>query len=145
MMRLCDARACALNDTRRSMCPSHAKRLALSKASHLALVLAVLAGALPMSRAGSAVARPQSDMRTIAAAIDLHVLDFGVLPNDLLELVKAGYLDGLKDPWSRDYLYSQVKPVVDAPDQPFYIWTLGQDGLPGGEGSCADLFDWHFR
>lgn len=50
----------------------------------------------------------------------------------------GGYIKKLpKDPWGRDYLYA-------APGRkgPFDIYTLGADGVEGGEGDNADIGNW---
>jgi general secretion pathway protein G len=52
---------------------------------------------------------------------------------------KGPYLEsaeGLKDPWGRDYLYTEPEAVG-----PLSVRSLGQDGVKGGEGEDADLGD----
>lgn len=50
----------------------------------------------------------------------------------------GGYMDSLpKDPWGRDYVYISPGDV-----KAYDIYTLGADGLNGGEGDNADLSIW---
>ncbi|MCW8917622.1 MAG: type II secretion system major pseudopilin GspG [Gammaproteobacteria bacterium] len=51
---------------------------------------------------------------------------------------KGPYLDEPSvplDPWSNPYQYS----VSNNAAQPFYLYSLGADGQPGGEGNAADI------
>lgn len=49
------------------------------------------------------------------------------------------YMDKLpRDPWENDYLYES--PGDEG--RPFNIYTLGADGVRGGEGEDADLSYW---
>lgn len=50
----------------------------------------------------------------------------------------SGYLDKLpKDPWQNPYQY-----VTPGDAHPFDIYTLGADGVRGGEGENADISIW---
>jgi general secretion pathway protein G len=44
-----------------------------------------------------------------------------------------------KDPWGLDYQY--LSPGQHNP-RSFDIWTLGADGVPGGEGGDRDVGNW---
>lgn len=46
------------------------------------------------------------------------------------------------DPWGRPYEY--VSPAANA-DEPFEVYTLGQDGREGGEGVDADIYSWELN
>lgn len=49
------------------------------------------------------------------------------------------YMDKLpKDPWENDYVY--VSPGDNG--RPFDLYTLGADGVRGGEGEDADISFW---
>jgi len=49
-----------------------------------------------------------------------------------------GYLERLPvDPWNRPYLY-----LSPGEEQEFDIYSLGADGVAGGEGQNADLNNW---
>ncbi|MFO1389744.1 type II secretion system major pseudopilin GspG [Cellvibrio sp.] len=51
----------------------------------------------------------------------------------------GGYLDQMQmDPWDRPYLY--MSPAENGHD--YDIYTLGADGVTGGEGPNADLSVW---
>lgn len=51
----------------------------------------------------------------------------------------GGYLDQMQlDPWDRPYLY--MSPAEGGHD--YDIYTLGADGVSGGEGTNADLSIW---
>lgn len=51
---------------------------------------------------------------------------------------EGGYMEeGLLDPWGRPYLY--LKP---GESHPYDLYTLGADGVVGGEGQNADINRW---
>ena len=93
----------------------------------------------------------KSDIRTLAASLELYRLDARQYPTTEQGLdalvhrpvlspvpaswAKDGYLAVLpQDPWGNPYIYA-------APGQtaPFDIMSYGADGAPGGEGINADL------
>lgn len=50
----------------------------------------------------------------------------------------GGYIDALpKDPWGRDYVYLSPGQHGD-----FDLYSLGADGVTGGEGENADVTSW---
>jgi general secretion pathway protein G len=52
----------------------------------------------------------------------------------------GGYINRLpNDPWGRPFVYA--RPGTRS-GKPFDIYTLGADGLPGGEGPDADIGNW---
>jgi len=100
------------------------------------------------------VARVQSDLSVLSGAVKLYKLDnfrYPTTEQGLRSLVEApstepvpqnyaqnGYIDRLpKDPWGNDYQYLQ--PGVHGE---FDIFTLGADGVSGGEGVDADIGSW---
>lgn len=51
----------------------------------------------------------------------------------------SGYIDNLnKDPWGNDYQY--MSPADDGKE--YDIYSLGADGVSGGEGQNADISVW---
>lgn len=51
---------------------------------------------------------------------------------------KDGYLDRMpKDPWGNDYQY-----LSPGEHGAFDLYSLGADGVPGGDGSNADFGNW---
>jgi general secretion pathway protein G len=120
----------------------------------LVIIAVVAALVVPnvIGRADEArVTAARVDIDTISASLALYRLDNGRFPTTeqgLSALVAlptvppvparwaaGGYLDRLPDdPWGRPYLYSER---VEAPG--FLIMTLGADGVPGGEGTDADI------
>lgn len=93
----------------------------------------------------------KSDIRTLAASLELYRLDARVYPTTeqgldalvhrpALEPVpqvwaEGGYLAALpQDPWGNAYIY--VSPGQSAP---FDLMSYGADGAPGGTGINADL------
>ncbi len=100
------------------------------------------------------VARVQSDLAVLSGAIKLYKLDNFRYPSTeqgLLALSEAptiapvpqnyasnGYIDRLpQDPWGNSYQYLQ--PGIHGE---FDIFTLGADGVSGGDGVDADLGSW---
>lgn len=99
---------------------------------------------------GSKVKAAHIQLSQIDAALDLYRLDIGDYPTEaqgLKSLVEkpAGaaiwngpYLsraDGIVDPWGRAYFYKR-----QAGARAYRLYSLGADGLEGGEGEAADVF-----
>jgi general secretion pathway protein G len=63
-------------------------------------------------------------------------------PNDpnLRNWKEGGYMDGSlpRDPWGNPYLYLNPGQHTE-----FDIYTLGADGVQGGEGINADIGNWN--
>jgi general secretion pathway protein G len=91
-------------------------------------------------------------IRDLEQALEMYKLDVGRFPNTtqgLTALVEkpggaAGwngpYLKNGKlpqDPWGSSYLYKYPGDRAE-----FDIYTLGQDGSPGGEGEDRDVGNW---
>ena len=103
------------------------------------------------------VTRVQSDLRAVESALKFYRLDNFAYPSSeqgLEALVKKpndpnirnwnpqGYLPRIpKDPWQRPYLYMNPGQSGGEID----VYTLGADGLPGGEGINADLGNWELE
>jgi len=116
-------------------------------------ILAALIAPQVISRIDDAqVTKVKQDIRAIDSALKLYRLDRFKYPSTdegLTALVTApsdstlpwppgGYLDRLpKDPWNRPYIYAQPGRQGD-----FDVYTLGRDGVQGGEGIDADIGNW---
>ena len=102
------------------------------------------------------VQKVHADFSTIATVLKLYRLDNYSYPSSdqgLEALVekpsidpipnnwkKGGYLDELpRDPWGRPYLY--LSPA-EFGDGDFDIYTMGADGVAGGEDQNADIGNW---
>ena len=100
--------------------------------------------------------KAQADFSTIGTALKLYRLDNYNYPTSeqgLEALVlkpnldpiptnwkKSGYLEEApKDPWWRPYLY--LSPA-EFSDNDFDIYSLGADGVTGGEDQNADIGSW---
>ncbi len=100
------------------------------------------------------VARVQADLYVIQGALKLYRMDNGDYPETeqgLEALIEpstlgkpprnfkaGGYLEKLPlDPWERPYLYIAPGEHGDVD-----IYSLGDDGLSGGEGVNADIGNW---
>lgn len=100
------------------------------------------------------VVKAKSDIQQIQSALNLYKLDNYVYPTTdqgLQALVEkpssdpipnnwkdGGYLQKLrKDPWQRDYLYLNPGEHGEVD-----IYSLGADGVEGGEGFNADIGNW---
>ena len=100
------------------------------------------------------IQKVQADFKAIGTALKLYRLDNYVYPSSeqgLEALVEASTLDpeprNFKqgsylpevpiDPWGRPYLY-----LSPGENGEFDIYSLGADGLSGGEGQNADIGNW---
>ena len=103
------------------------------------------------------VTAAQSDIRGIANALDLYKLDnfnYPTTDQSLEALVNRptgspepknwnqdGYLKKVpKDPWGNDYLY--LSPGAHGK---YDLYSLGADGVEGGEGVDADITSWELN
>ena len=60
------------------------------------------------------------------------------LPPEARHWKEEGYLDELPlDPWERPYYYQSP-----GENGKYDLYTLGRDGVPGGEGVDADIGNW---
>ena len=88
----------------------------------------------------------KSDISDYCGAINYYHDGQGEYPArlpDMLERYPAWRI--VKDPWDRDYFYSLTRPDFADKDGPFYIWTLGKDGMLGGDGDNADVGSWNLK
>ncbi|TVZ37269.1 general secretion pathway protein G [Alteromonadaceae bacterium 2753L.S.0a.02] len=103
---------------------------------------------------GSKVQKVQADFANIETALKMYKLDNFMYPSTeqgLEALVsrpssspepknwrKGGYLDELPmDPWDNEYLY-----LSPGEGHAYEIYTLGADGVRGGEEEGMDISNW---
>lgn len=118
-------------------------------------ILAAIVAPRIMSRPDEArVVRARQDVRALGGALDLYKLDNLAYPTTeqgLEALVNRpaalpqgarykedGYIEAVpQDPWGSTYQYLQ-------PGQhgTFDLYSLGADGVPGGDGFNADIGNW---
>jgi general secretion pathway protein G len=115
-------------------------------------LLAGLVGPRMMNALGGAKTKTAKvQIRDLEQSLEMYKLDVGQYPsnneglNALMQ--KPGNADGWngpylksdvpKDPWKRDYIYKFPGERGDID-----IFTLGQDGAPGGEGEDTDVGSW---
>lgn len=96
----------------------------------------------------------RADFTSLETALKMYKMDNGFYPTSeqgLEALVTAptaspeprsypseGYMPRLpKDPWQYDYIY-----LSPGDGRPYEIYTLGADGLEGGEEEAADISIW---
>lgn len=88
--------------------------------------------------------KAKADITQIVQALDNYAVDHnGTYPDSLEALVTPDennntYIKGERvprDPWKNEYLYEP--PTTGQPDP--RVYTLGADGLPGGEGKDRDF------
>ncbi len=124
------------------------------------VIIGILASVAVLNLGGvdddARLAKARQDITTLTTALDIYKLHNTYYPSTdqgLQALVQqpagqpearnwkqGGYLSGglPKDPWGREYIYLSpgVRGSVD-------IYTLGKDGLEGGEGADADIGNWN--
>ena len=116
------------------------------------VIIALLAGLVgvrllsQVDRSKAVAAKAQ--IETLVSALESLRADIGRLPSpdEGLGLLTAAppemsnwfgpYIDGEipLDPWGRAYQFD-----VDAAGREFYLYTLGDDGKPGGQGASQDI------
>ena len=120
----------------------------------MGLLISIVAPTV-LNRADEArIQKAQADFKAIETALKIYRLDNYVYPSTeqgLEALVAAsaidpqprnfkegGYLAEVPvDPWGRPYLY-----LSPGENGEIDIYTLGADGLSGGEGQNADIGNW---
>jgi general secretion pathway protein G len=120
----------------------------------MGLLISIVAPTV-LNRADDArVQKAQADFKAIETALKIYRLDNYVYPSteqglDALvtpstldpqprNFKEGGYLAEVpRDPWGRPYLY--LSPGENGEVD---IYTLGADGLSGGEGQNADIGNW---
>ena len=125
----------------------------------LALLAALVAPRI-MGRSDDAkIADAKVQIKNLETALKLYKLDNGVYPfteQGLAALVSKptvgqipknykaeGYLESKKapqDPWGNDYVYLSPGEHGD-----YDLYSLGADGVKGGEGKNADIESWNLQ
>jgi general secretion pathway protein G len=120
------------------------------------LIIAVLAAMIVprlIGRAGDAkTARAQADLATISNMLETFRIDCGRYPTSdegLSALNEApADVENWKgpyprkpiapDPWGTEYVYEFPGP---GGDESYYLYSLGKDGIEGGEGENQDIIE----
>jgi general secretion pathway protein G len=123
----------------RSPSPSGEGGLTLIEIMVVVLILGIIAGVVATNMSGKvdpAKAKlTETQIKRLKGEVELFKADKDRYPETLEDLVPR-YLDEVpKDCWNRSFVYRT--PGVRAG---FDIVSLGEDGLPGGEGANADLW-----
>jgi general secretion pathway protein G len=123
----------------------------------MGLLISVVAPTVLNQADDARVKKVYADFKAIETALKIYRLDNYVYPTSeqgLEALVEAstldpeprnfkkgGYLSEVPlDPWGRPYLY-----LSPGENGEFDLYTLGADGLSGGEGQNTDLGNWKQR
>ena len=120
----------------------------------MGLLISVVAPTVLNQADDARVKKAYADFKSIETALKIYRLDNYVYPSteqSLLALVKPstldpeprnfkneGYLEEIPiDPWGNEYLYLSPGEhgTID-------IYSLGADGVSGGEGQSADIGNW---
>jgi len=109
------------------------------------VILSILAAIIVpkvMDRPDTArLVKAKSDIRALESALNLYKLDNFDYPStdQGLQALVPKYIDRLaNDPWGNPYLY--LSPGLHGDMD---IYTLGADGLQGGDGKNADIGNWN--
>lgn len=103
------------------------------------------------------ITKAKNDIKALESALELYKLDNYTYPTTdqgleaLVTLPTAtpqpanwkagGYIKHLsKDPWQRDYLF-----ISPGEHSEIDIYTLGADGVDGGEGAAKDIGNWDIQ
>jgi len=120
----------------------------------MGLLISVVAPTVLNQADDARVSKAQADFKNIETALKMYRLDNYVYPTTeqgieaLVEassldphprkFIKGGYLGELPvDPWGRPYLY-----LSPGEHKEIDIFSLGADGLSGGEDQNADIGNW---
>ena len=120
----------------------------------MGLLISIVAPTVLNQADDARIQKAQADFKAIETALKLYRLDNFVYPSSeqgIEALVtpspidpqprnfkQGGYLAEVPlDPWGRPYLY--LSPGENGEVD---IYSLGADGLPGGEGQNADVGNW---
>jgi len=118
-------------------------------------ILAILASVVVpriMSEPDKArVVKAKQDIRVLESSLNLYKLDnftypstdqgleaLVTRPNDANNWKEGGYIKKVpKDPWQRDYQY-----ISPGEHGEIDIYSLGADGVPGGDKFATDIGNW---
>lgn len=85
----------------------------------------------------------QVEVSNIASAVEIYEERHGSYPSLLGDTVTDGILSNLpKDLWGRPFFYSLRRPSFTNAESDFYVWSLGRNGTPGGDGVDRDVLSW---
>ena len=121
----------------------------------MGLLISVVAPTVLNSADDARIQKVQADFKSIETALKIYRLDNYIYPTTeqgLEALIipstlepeprnfkQGGYLaDMPMDPWGRPYLYLSPGEYRDVD-----LYSLGADGLPGGEGQNTDIGNWN--
>lgn len=121
----------------------------------MGLLISVVAPTVLNSADDARIQKVQADFKSIETALKIYRLDNYIYPTTeqgLEALIipstlepeprnfkQGGYLAEMPmDPWGRPYLYLSPGEYRDVD-----LYSLGADGLPGGEGQNADIGNWN--
>lgn len=116
----------------------------------IGLLSTMVVPALFKNQAKAFQTKARSDISQMGGQLDLYKLDIFKYPTTsegLSALVTnpgksnwTGYAKKIhKDPWGNEYQYAS--PGTQNPGG-YDLWTLGADGVPGGEGADKDIGNW---
>ncbi|WP_075186984.1 type II secretion system major pseudopilin GspG [Teredinibacter haidensis] len=120
----------------------------------MGLLASIVAPNVMDALSSSKIQKVQADFANIETALKMYKLDNFIYPTTeqgLEALVsrptsspepknwrKGGYLPEMPmDPWQSGYLYSSPGDT-----KPYEIYTLGADGVRGGEDEAGDINNW---
>ncbi len=115
----------------------------------------------PMNKENAALLKVQRDLHGLDLALSAYIRDnliFPVTGQGLDALINAsktaprpgkfregGYIDKIPlDPWGRPYHYIYEEQLRLEPRK-YTLYTLGEDGVEGGQGSNADISNEHLK
>jgi general secretion pathway protein G len=142
-----------LSARRRPLRPAGSRRAGFSLAELMVVIvilglLATLVVPNVMKRLSTAMGgKAKADIAAIAQALEeCAISNGGKYPESLEALVEPHengntFLKGRKvplDPWKNEYGYEPPMPGQNRPR----VFTLGKDGMVGGEGDDSDLDNW---
>ena len=112
-------------------------------------IIAIMAGFAVTKFTGvldnTRVTAAKTDFKTFEFSLEAYYMKNSRYPSSeegLQALVDEGFIqkksDSLLDPWKNPYQYRYPGEYSDVPE----IWSLGADGIEGGEGVNADIPNW---
>ena len=118
-------------------------------------------GISPLNENNETLKKIYDDLSTLSEALDLYLEDYnkyptGREPSGISKLLKPrkgsmleedAYISAIPlDPWGNDYIYEVPRLLHGAAQGKRYsLYTLGEDGKPGGSGNNADIGKQHLK
>lgn len=132
---------CSDSITRRVRTP--AGGFSLIEVLVVVVILGILAGYVAMKVVGNVDKaksnRARSDIATIVQAVEAYKINYDRYPTNEQSLDVVD-VKSRTDPWGKPYQYNSP-----GQEDPFEVFTLGRDGLDGGEGPDADIYSWQLN